>query len=224
MSDMPDFDATAFGTRLHAALQDRGWDVKKLQETVRGRYGRLPGSSYGNVWSYVNGKAPIEPRRELVDAMADLLGVFPEYLLFGGPRTDIEAAATEAALSGSPATQGPDATDIYGRLCELRPQLRELEMSVGIVLMMHMQRWGQARLRLTGTRPSLEEAIEYGAETWDYIMEPLVAFATDADRKSLRLDVTSCGDYVVAMIHALNLSFQAPSWGTSDGGQTEEED
>lgn len=93
-----EFDPEGFGERLGEALDEKGWDIRTLQESVRDRHGKVPGSSYGAVWSYVRGQAPQEPRPDAVAAMADVLGCTVPWLLHGeGPRSE-EAAAQERAV------------------------------------------------------------------------------------------------------------------------------
>src|SRR5688500_18340553 len=82
---MPEFNADQFGARLREALARGSMDVKALQEAVKARTRGAGGSSYGSIWSYVNGKAPQEPRREVVEAIADVLGFSAEELRFGSP-------------------------------------------------------------------------------------------------------------------------------------------
>lgn len=94
---MAQFDPVALGRRLKRALDDRGWDVKRLQREVRQKIGNARGTSYGSVWSYVNGKAPAEPRREVVEAFEDLLGLRRGHLMHGGPPTEEHALVSEAA-------------------------------------------------------------------------------------------------------------------------------
>lgn len=94
---MPTFDPKAFGERLRNALEARGWDVKKLREAVHTKTGGARGTSYGSVWSYVKGQAPIDPRREVVEALADLLDRLPAFLMYGeGPMTKREEQAQKA--------------------------------------------------------------------------------------------------------------------------------
>lgn len=132
MLDDPSFEPEGFGWRVRNALLAKGWDVKALQEAVRARYGNLLGSSYGSVWSYVNGKAPQEPRREVVEAMASLLDRPPRFLLFGeGPKTEREKVAQEAAVSvrGKPGKRrGKDFTaeDFREAVVEGFPALRRV--------------------------------------------------------------------------------------------------
>lgn len=90
---MTQFDPEAFGQRLTEALTERGWDVKTLQESLREETDTAPGTSYGSVWSYVRGKAPQDPRQEVVEAMGRLLSRTPRYLLYGvGPKNSDEEA------------------------------------------------------------------------------------------------------------------------------------
>ncbi len=90
---MPNYDPTTFGKRLKAELDARGWDVRTFQDKLKRATGGARGTSYSAVWTYVNGCGPADPRRSVVEAMARLLGVLPDYLWFGGPRTEVEAAA-----------------------------------------------------------------------------------------------------------------------------------
>ena len=94
---MPTFDPKAFGERLRDALEEGGWDVKKLRQAVHTKTGGARGTSYGSVWSYVNGQAPIDPRREVVEALSELLDRLPEFLMYGeGPRTKREEQTEKA--------------------------------------------------------------------------------------------------------------------------------
>jgi transcriptional regulator with XRE-family HTH domain len=93
---MGGFDPVAFGGRLREELERRGWDVKTFQQNVAAKVpGSRMGTSYGSIWSYVNDQAPQEPRRETVEAMAALLGVRPDYLLFGDHRTEADVRAAQ---------------------------------------------------------------------------------------------------------------------------------
>ena len=108
---MADFDPVSFGKRLREELKEQGWGVKRLREKLLARTGAARGTSYGSVWSYVNGEAPAEPHRKVVEAMSDLFGVMPGYLMFGGDRTAADARARQSisAASGAP---GPSADDM----------------------------------------------------------------------------------------------------------------
>jgi len=86
---MPGFNPVALGERLREEMgkQTPPLDVKALQKRVIENAGEARGTSYGSIWSYVNGQAPLEPRREVIEGMATVFGVLPDYLLAGGPRT-----------------------------------------------------------------------------------------------------------------------------------------
>lgn len=80
--------------RLTTTLEERGWGYEDFHRRVREASDGARGSSYGSVWSYVNGKVQ-EPRPKIVRAMAEALGVTYEWLATGrGPRTTEEAART----------------------------------------------------------------------------------------------------------------------------------
>jgi hypothetical protein len=104
------FDPEAFGRRLSRELGIKRWDVKRFQQELEKKVaGARMGTSYGSVWSYVNGQAGTrEPRRETVEAMASLFGVLPDHLLYGGPRTE---AARIAALGSEEALEDQRRTD-----------------------------------------------------------------------------------------------------------------
>ena len=96
---MGPFDKSGLGRNLKRELQAKGWTITKLRSEVTARLGEgHPHTSYGSVWSYVNGEAPDNPRREVLEAMADALGVRVEYLLHDGPRTDAEASREATGL------------------------------------------------------------------------------------------------------------------------------
>ena len=99
---MKTFDPVEFGRRLTQEVDRLGWDLKRFQEEIHARTGGARGSSYGQVWSYVRGKAGDTPPREsIVDAMAKIAGVRQDYLLFGGPRTTYDEAAASHAGPGA---------------------------------------------------------------------------------------------------------------------------
>lgn len=84
----------ALARRLASTLEERGWGYEDFHRRVREAADGARGSSYGSVWSYVNGKVS-EPRPKIVRAMAEALGVTYEWLATGqGPRTAEEAART----------------------------------------------------------------------------------------------------------------------------------
>lgn len=93
---MSEYTPQGFGDRLQAAMERRGWSVKgdltRLQEEAAKLSGGSRGTSYANIYSYVHGRGPIdEPRREVVKALATVLNVLPDHLVYGGPRTAEES-------------------------------------------------------------------------------------------------------------------------------------
>lgn len=96
---MPQVDPLALGKRLSKEMARSKLTLEGFRLAVENRSGHARGTSYGSIWSYVNGQGSAEPRRELIEAMADVLGVLPDYLLTGrGPRTKEDAAMQEAGL------------------------------------------------------------------------------------------------------------------------------
>jgi hypothetical protein len=97
---MAEFDPVGFGERLSLAMEKAGIpDVRALQKRLAKKTTER-GTSYPQVWSYVNGRAPDSgPRRAIVEALADILRVRPEYLLHDGPRTETERQAGERATA-----------------------------------------------------------------------------------------------------------------------------
>jgi transcriptional regulator with XRE-family HTH domain len=92
MGMIPSVDSRALGERLSASLQEKGWSYKEFQRKVHRAAGGARGTSYGTVWSYVNGEVA-EPRPRIVRAMAEVLGLSTEWLASGGgPRTQQEVA------------------------------------------------------------------------------------------------------------------------------------
>jgi len=139
-----------FGERLRWEMEDLKWDIKHLQEELKSELDKkaagLRGTSYGSVWSYVKGKAPAEPRREVIQGLAKLFGVLPDYLLFGGPRTEKDvAAATLTAIATATGTvyfpengtfqrshsqrSGTDQTPLRVELDSLRPIYDALDIT-----------------------------------------------------------------------------------------------
>lgn len=94
----PIIDPAAMSRVLKKELEER-WELQKFQEAVRKASGEARGTSYGAVWSYVNAP-PDHPRPEVVQAMAEVLGIRFEYLATGKkPRTDADAERMAAAES-----------------------------------------------------------------------------------------------------------------------------
>ena len=87
-----------YSERLGLALKEgpHPMSVRKLAEEMSSRYNHLRGSSYGGIRQYVEGKIE-SPRRELLDAIADVLGVRPEWLASNsGPMTKLQEHAQQA--------------------------------------------------------------------------------------------------------------------------------
>jgi hypothetical protein len=78
----PTINPTAMSRVLQEEL--KGWELREFQEAVKEASGGARGSSYGAVWSYVN-DPPQNPRRVIVEAMAEVLQVRFEYLATGEP-------------------------------------------------------------------------------------------------------------------------------------------
>lgn len=96
MNPLQPVDSQALGARLTASLQEKGWSYKEFQKRVKSAAGGARGTSYGTVWSYVNGEVS-DPRPRIVQAMADALGLSPKWLTSGnGPRTRTDLARDAA--------------------------------------------------------------------------------------------------------------------------------
>jgi len=94
MSPYTNVDPRALGERLSVRLQEKGWSYKEFQRKVERAAGGARGTSYGSVWSYVNGEVA-EPRPRVVEAMAEVLGLSTSWLTYGdGPRTQKDIART----------------------------------------------------------------------------------------------------------------------------------
>ena len=82
--------------------------VRKLAEEMSSRYKHLRGSSYGGIRQYVEGKIE-SPRGELLQAMADVLGVRPEWLAFNkGLMTEREEQAQKALKRAKSREEGSE--------------------------------------------------------------------------------------------------------------------
>lgn len=205
---MEGFDKEAFGDRLQAEITERGWSVsdlqEKLKETVRKRTGRTRGTSYGSVWSYVNGQAPESgPRQEVVSALVELLDVLPGYLIHGGPATKEERALRE--------DRGDEEPGFYEEIRTAIPQLERLDYVVAVAFMTHLHRWVKAHLRVD-YQVEEDEVVRYAESVWDYLNAPFQAWS-ERIGKEVPVDPNGVSDYMMAMLHALNFSLQvvAPS-------------
>lgn len=110
---MQGFDPAWFGERIEEERNTRGWKLQTLQSELAKQTDNARGTSYGAVWSYIKGKAPADPRREVIDGLAALFGVRPEYLMRPGEeRTDADATAArraEARVSTERQDRDPEA-------------------------------------------------------------------------------------------------------------------
>lgn len=89
--------SSGYQDRLAQALErgPRPMSVRGLHQGLEDRFPDLRGTSYGGVRHYVEGKVT-SPRVELLRAMAEVLGVRPDWLAFGeGPMTEEEARLAE---------------------------------------------------------------------------------------------------------------------------------
>lgn len=195
-TDKEGFDPEAFGERLEQEMLAQGWDVQTLRDKLTRETNGTRGTSYGAVWSYVNGQAPARgPRQKVVEGLAELFSVRPEYLLHGGPRTEAEAALQEEGE-----------TPLYKELRARIPELEDLDLAVQAALMTYMNRWVKAHRRVE-YEVSVEDALEHTVSAWHYMHEPLRAWGRRIG-KDLPLHRTGASDYLMAMLHALNMSLQ----------------
>lgn len=129
MITLSQVDSRALGVRLAERLHEKGWSYKEFQRRVQSAAGGARGTSYGTVWSYVNGEVS-EPRAKVVQAMADVLGLSTDWLLSGeGPRTHGEVA--RRSVRGETPEAKDDRTDrlgvLYRAMEAARARLPQLE-------------------------------------------------------------------------------------------------
>lgn len=102
---MPREKQTAgYAERLAIALQrgPRPMSVRRLQRKLAGEYPGLRGTTYGGVRQYAEGKV-LNPRMELLRAIAEVLEVRGDWLAFGtGEMTRDQQEAREAADAAGP--------------------------------------------------------------------------------------------------------------------------
>ena len=189
------FDPMAFGKRLSELLKGRGWDVRTFQRALLERIGKN-GTSYATVWSYVKGHAPLEPRREVIAGMAELFNVLPDHLLFGGPKTE-----AEAALKREHDTDG-FLDDLFREI----PELRDLDFSVQAALHSYLFRWTNARAAI-GRPVETNEIVPYAARVFSWLREPVDQWA-GVSTETLSVDAGDFSDYLTAMLNGLNLSLR----------------
>lgn len=182
-------------------------DVKALQERVAAKVpGKRMGTSYGSVWSYVNGKAPQEPRRETVEAMADILGVRPEYLLFDEPRTEAARIAEEQASAIDTGHSWPAE---WRPILDAFPEFDHLDPAVRIMVMRLLEDVTEGTVDPDATDDELMEAIgrKLGL-LLALLYTPLLTLRAPVtnlpptDRRFTR--------YAVAMLHAIEMALMGP--------------
>ena len=94
--------------------------VRGLAKEMSSRYAHLRGSSYGGIRQYVEGKIE-SPRGELLQAMADELGVRPEWLAFNkGLMTEREEQAQKALKRAKSHEEGSEMAPWQERYDALR--------------------------------------------------------------------------------------------------------
>jgi transcriptional regulator with XRE-family HTH domain len=100
-------DVEGMAGRLREELKARSMDLRTFAEGVREASEGAMGSSYGSVWSYVKGKVSEESLRpNIVESMARVLGVRPEWLLDGeGARTRQEEMLRQERGKADPETE-----------------------------------------------------------------------------------------------------------------------
>lgn len=212
MMTSPQFEPTAFGRRLRDEMSAADLDVQALQVEVRrlvkAATGDTKGTSYGTIWSYVKGQAPIEPRREVIDALARVFRVRPEWLAFDrGQRTDAEEAAARLAAGAPP----PQLDYVRTALREVIPDLERLAYAEAAL----MSTWGLLRGRWIDYAPA--EATHTNQERADILLARRLAEALLAPLQTLRLtnspdfSAWAFEEYLVLGAQALRQIFVVPT-------------
>ena len=199
---MPDFNPVGLGKRLKLEMerQQPPLDVKALQARVIEKAGAMRGTSYGSIWSYVKGQAPLEPRREVIDALASVLGVLPSYLLAGGPRTPEEKDVADLAAERAKGNFLEALVD-----CAI-PEFNELEIDAQGLLIQALARFRAAAPRDwfppdDKTRPYAVHLVAFLATLRQAVFMPLWAWS---DKPDLSEPATS--DYIRGALAAFILS------------------
>jgi hypothetical protein len=210
---MPDYDPEGFGRRIIEAMESaRIPDIKTLQErlknTVPTRVPPVRGTSYTAVFQYAKGQWPTEPNREVIEGLATVLGVFPDHLLFGGPRNELEAQAEAAIAAGEESSTA----EFRERMHERVPFLRYMDADRSIEA--HFLRVSMG-FTAANRRLGLSES-KGGYEEWeaacDFINEHITApldYWYDQHGRNVRMEGETFALYVEAALHALRLSLQA---------------
>jgi transcriptional regulator with XRE-family HTH domain len=109
--------ATAgYDERLRQALErgPRTMALRPLADAIRERHPDLRGSSYGGIRSYVEGRV-LNPRVELLRAIAGVLGVRPEWLAFDDGEMTLEDEVARATAPESWIKGGGSIRDLVER-------------------------------------------------------------------------------------------------------------
>lgn len=204
---MTAFDPEVFGERLRKEMAERGLDVKALHEAVARLTNNGRGTSYGSVWSYVNGQAsPSGPREVVVAALAEALGVLPEYLLGGGPRTREEAALRERIVT----ILEEHKPTLFELLQDKIPELGQLELMVTFALTDFLLGAAIFSEEHSGRTLSEGELLELGKKVYEWATEPRYFVAELAGREieSVCFRRGALSDSIVLAIQSMRAAFR----------------
>lgn len=198
---MSEYRPEEFGERIRTEMEARRLQhVTELQKRLAREAPDTRGTGYTAVLQYANGHWPSEPRREIVEALGRILHVRPEYLLFGGARTELEAQREVEAKARS-----PQAAILRERI----PALQRLPYRLAVALLDHAAHRDSLERRRQQEPPARtadeqQDALFQAAEdTWDIIAAPLSGCVT--------LSRYEVFDYLEAALHAQNLALRLPT-------------
>jgi hypothetical protein len=190
--------------RLGRALKEAKRSIRSLQQALH--EAGHPGSSYANVHAYFKGRT--KPPVEFIEAAAKELRANPEWLAFGkGWMTEREQREAEATAAILEREDERDGSLFNEWMLEELEGLDRLDASVHLALIALLHRWLTAMERSGRELESRDDAKAYLYLTWDFLWEPLTAWARWIDRE-VTMDSGSLSDYMTAMLHAMNLSLQ----------------
>lgn len=217
------YDPKSFGKRLSEEVEKtKHWpvrdgkplslrDLEREVQVYLTSHGRpVTGSSRGNLSNWLRGNGPEEgePRRNIVDALAAVFSspgstMRPEYLLYGGARTQEEAETEAEARARAP---------VVDVVRERVPVLERLPYRFTVALLDHAGlRAHTARTAAGPPRPASEqqeEVLAHLEEAWKDIARPLAGCRTLGD--------SAVFDYLDAAIHARNLALRIPTTDQED--------
>lgn len=190
------FSPEAFGERLRRELAGR--DVKWFAQQLRDGT-NVRGTSYGAVWAYVNGQAPADgPRPEVVQAMAKLLNVREDYLLYGGARTEYDRAI-EGQFAVDPHTKAISAVRKVFREAFVLNSAAEQQLMRAWSASMNRESETARHGNLSFVDTENVDAVEVAEKLVRSLRAPLDEFGLyDSDTSSLAMD-----SYVVMACEAL---------------------